>query len=525
MIAGRDLSRVPKVSVRRVAAYLKKRIEDDPKLAFLGVEGEVSNLRINASGHAYFAIKDGDALLECVAFATDAATFPEIKNGTAVIAYGKIATYAPRSIYQLTVRHIELAGVGRLFQRYEELKRALAAEGLFREERKRPLPRYPFRVALVGSQGGDGTRDFLTQARIRAPHVSVELFETPVQGDVAPQIIAALERACASRPDFVVLARGGGSFEDLFVFSNERLVRRVAACAVPVVTAIGHEADVPLVDLAADRRASTPSTAAQTVLPRRDDLLADIGRSALALNRSLKAHVGRLRYALERVEHRSVLADPAEIVQARRQRVDASAELLRRRAELRVRRVREGLSVVERRLLAASPGARLAARRERLAGLRRLLTPSASAQFAAHRRRFTALRSELDSAEGRIVAERLGRLHELEDRLTRCDPARRLPPLGSRVEEAARRLTSAAGRIIERRRNDLELRIAQLEGNNPDALLKRGYAIVKTAEGELVRDPVQAPPGTRVLVRVARGELSARVERNQPDAGEQIGLF
>jgi len=212
-------------------------------------------------------VKDRDAVLACFAYPSDAATFPAPKNGAAIIVYGSVSTYEKRSTYQLVTRHRELAGIGKLYARYEELKRRLEADGLFREDRKRPLPRYPFRVALIGSPAGEGTRDFLTQARLRAPHVLVELFEAPVQGDVAPQIIAALERAAASRPDLLLLARGGGSFEDLFVFNDERLVRWVAASPIPIVTAIGHEADVPLVDLAADHRAPTPSTAAQTVLP------------------------------------------------------------------------------------------------------------------------------------------------------------------------------------------------------------------------------------------------------------------
>jgi exodeoxyribonuclease VII large subunit len=503
VIAGRDLSRVPKVSVRRIAAYLRKKVEDDPKLAFLGVEGEVSNLRVNASGHAYFAIKDAEALLECVAFATDAATFPELKNGTAIIAYGKIATYAPRSIYQLTVRHVELAGLGRLFQRYDELKRKLQAEGLFDEARKRPLPRYPFRAALVGSKSGDGTRDFLTQARLRAPQVEVELFEAPVQGDVAPQIIAALARAAASKPDLLVLARGGGSFEDLFVFNDERLVRWIVASPIPIVTAIGHEADTSLADLAADRRAPTPSTAAQTVLPRRDDLLAALRRDLLALNRGLKTHVVRLRYALEKVEHRSALADPTAILATRRQRVDGAGEALQRSGEQRLRRFRERLTATNARLWAASPEARLAARRERLTGLRRLLSYN----------------------ENRVLNERLGRLRDWDDRLKRRDPARRLSTLKAHVDDGAGRLQRAAARSFERRGEALRFWQTRLDGNDPEALLKRGFAIVKTTGGEVVRDAAQAPPGTRLQVTLARGELKARVERDGPDAGEQIGLF
>jgi exodeoxyribonuclease VII large subunit len=155
------------------------------------------------------------------------------------------------------------------------------------------------------------------------------------------------------------------------------------------------------------------------------------------------------------------------------------------------------------RLLAASPEARLAARRERLTGLRRLL----------------------GYAETRLLNERLGRLHDWDDRLTRRDPARRLGPLKVRLDDAAGRLNRAASRSFERRRGDLRLALTRLEGNNPEALLQRGYAIVKTTGGEVVRDAAQAPPGTRLQVTLARGELKARVERDGPDAGEQIGLF
>jgi exodeoxyribonuclease VII large subunit len=333
--------------------------------------------------------------------------------------------------------------------------------------------------------------------------VRVELFEAPVQGEVAPQIIAALARAAASKPDLLVLARGGGSFEDLFVFNDERLVRWIAAAPIPVVTAIGHEADTSLADLAADHRAATPSAAAQTVLPRREDLLAALRRDALALNRSLKMHLVRLRHALERVEHRTALADPTAILAARRQRVDGAADALARGGEQRVRRLRERLAATNGRLLAASPQARLAARRERLSGLRRLL----------------------GYAETRVLNERQGRVRDWNERLKRRDPARRLDPLKSRVDDTAGRLQRAAARGVERQREELRHWRTRLDGNNPEALLKRGFAIVKTAGGEVVRDSAQAPPGTRIEVTLARGELIARVERDGPDAGKQIGLF
>src|SRR5208282_1075592 len=162
--------------------------------------------------------------------------------------------------------------------------------------RKKPVPRYPFRVALVGSQSGDGTRDFVIQVRQRAPHIALRLFQTPVNGLAAvPDIVRAIRAADASEADLLVVVRGGGSYEDLFGFSDERVVRAIAACVTPTVAAIGHERDTPLIELAADVRASTPSTAAQTVLPKREDLLRTVTERATAARRAFANRLVRAR--------------------------------------------------------------------------------------------------------------------------------------------------------------------------------------------------------------------------------------
>ena len=491
MIAGRDWSNVRVVGVARLANYLRRKLEADQKLAQIGVEGEISNLRVQSSGSWNFSLKDHDAVLECFAFPSDAATFPQARNGDALICYGRISTYEKKSTYQLQVRHVELAGVGRLYARYEELRRKLDAEGLFAESRKRPLPRFPFRVALVGSPTGEGTRDFLTQARARAPHVSVQLFETAVQGEIAAgQIVAALARACAAQPDLVVIARGGGSFEDLFVFSDERVVRAVANCPIPTVAAIGHEADAPLIDFAADRRASTPSTAAQTVLPRRDDLLRELAQRQDRFTRALRGRVTAARGALDRIERRSPLAAPAVLLATPRQRVDAAGESLRRTAEARLRALRDRVVALDRRLIARDPQARLTLQRERLDNARARLRGGA----------FDTLNVKH------------GRIDDLAERLGRVDPSRRFPRLMALLEESDRRIVAAGVRSAERRRDRLGILGAQLAAVDPEAPLQRGYAIVRRADGTLVRYPADAPAGTQLGIRLARGELRARVE-------------
>lgn len=473
----RDWSRIPVVGVSRLAGYVKRKLEGDPKLAMLGVEGEITNLRVQSSGSWNFDVKDRESVLACFAYPTDAATFPEAKNGDAVIVYGKVSTFEKSSRYQLIVRHAELAGVGALYARFEELRRKLEAEGLFREDRKRPIPPYPFRVALVGSPTGDGTRDFLTQAAARAPQVLVRVFPTQVQGDVATQIVGALRAAYAYAPDLVVVARGGGSFEDLFVFNDERVVRAIANAPIPVVTAIGHEANTSLADYAASRQAPTPSTAAQTLLPRRDELLRTLARDGDRLKRALDGRLHRWRAQLDRIKHGSPLADPTLLLAGRRQRLDRLTAALDRTAQARVVRARERIRVVERTLLHRSP----------------------ISLVAAWRARFEAARGRLDL---QFLAEKQGRRDEL-----------------------AERLSPAFARVIQRGKHRLEVLTAQLGAADPTAPMRRGFAIVRRPDGKALVDAADAPPGTRLQVELARGELTARVESEKADGGKQIGLF
>ncbi len=357
------------VPVGRLAIYLGRRIGEDPKLQWLGVQGEISGLREQPNGNVYFDLKDKDALLNCVAWSEAAAGFPPLRNGDAIVAVGAVGTFPRRSTYQLNVTIVEAAGgVGRMHAQYEERRRRLEAEGLFATARKRPLPRYPFRVGLISSRTANGAGDFLAQARALAPHVAIVLFETPVQGEAAaPEIVRAIERASRSDVDLVVLARGGGSFEDLFVFSDERVVRALAASRHPTVAAIGHEADAPLVDFVADARAATPSTAAQTVLPRRADLLRAIETRRTQIERAMRRTVARLVQELARIETRTPLASAEKFLGSRRQRLDLTAADLVRALDRDRRRRTERLGALVRRLDARSPAARLAQQRGRLA--------------------------------------------------------------------------------------------------------------------------------------------------------------
>ncbi|HEX3464429.1 MAG TPA: exodeoxyribonuclease VII large subunit [Candidatus Elarobacter sp.] len=481
MTAG-ERAEVRIVAVSRLANYIAGLFSRERAFARLGVRGEISNLRAQPNGNTYFDLKDRDALLNCVAFSEAAASFPELANGDEIVAYGSVVTYAKASRYQLRVLDVVAeGGAGALHRRYEALKARLTAEGLFAPERKRPLPRYPFRVALVTSEAADGARDFRTQAAARAPHVEVIVVPTPVQGErAAPEIARAIALANAMDVDVIVVARGGGSFEDLFAFSEERVVRALAASRVPTVSAIGHEADAPLTDFVADHRAATPSAAAQTILPRRDELLALVGE-----------------------RKRTLIRDADRAVATRRQHVDVASRHLLASARERIRRSESALVALERRLAKAAPAERLAQRRGR----------------------FEQVRERLGRAGATMVARRGERVAQDAARLRLADPMQRVAREMAATGRRAERLDAAMQRFIERRRARFEVIAASLSGHDPETILQRGYAIVEAEDGRSLTDAALVPPGSLIRARLARGSLTARVEREGTHGGRQISLF
>jgi exodeoxyribonuclease VII large subunit len=455
------------VGVKRLADYLRRKLESDGALRNVSVRGEISNYSVQKSGHVNFDLKEGEAVIRCFAWASDASAFPALSNGVAIVATGGVSTYAPKSVYQLVVRSAVLEGVGNLHALFEERKKLLAAEGVFDAARKRALPAFPFRVALVSSRTSDGAIDFVTLLHHRAPHVAVVWYESAVQGTAAPaELCAALRRASAADVDCIVVTRGGGSFEDLFPFSDESVVRAVAKARHPVISAIGHTADQQLCDFAADLHVETPSAAAKAIgfatselLARTNDRVARARRSA---DLSFDRRSARLHHALVR----SKLVEPRSFL----------LPLVQRVAEL------DGQ-------LGAAVRAAANGRLERVRGLvRRLEVHDPSRRLAERGLALGRLAARLDAAEERVLQRARNRRNALALAL---DPVARVAS-----ERFARRL---------------ELALVRLDGNSPERLLKQGYAMV-TFRGAIVRDPVAVPLGEVVEARLAHGTLSARVE-------------
>lgn len=294
-------------------------------LGVLWVEGELSNFSQPSSGHWYFSLKDREAQVRCAMFRLkNAALGFTPKAGQHVIARGRVSLYEPRGEYQLIVDHLEEAGVGALQREFERLKTKLAAEGLFASEHKRGLPRFPRRIGIVTSPTGAAVRDVLNVLARRFPPAAVLVYPTAVQGAAAaPGIVQALQLACTRADcDVLILARGGGSLEDLWAFNDERVARAIRACAVPVVAGIGHEIDFTIADFAADVRAPTPSGAAELVAPDRLECLEALSRLAARMGACMRREVRIVSSRLESVRMRLKQAHPGMRLAHQAQRLD-----------------------------------------------------------------------------------------------------------------------------------------------------------------------------------------------------------
>lgn len=482
------------LSVRALTERLRRTLET--RYPFVWVRGEVTNLSRPASGHVYFSLKDAEAQLQCVWFRSrqrEAQNFDPLTgevfdgprpsplsllaNGLELLCAGRVSVYAPRGQYQLVVELVQPAGAGLLAQAFEERKRRLAAAGYFAQERKRPLPWNPRRVALITSPGGAAIHDFLELAQVRGCAAEIRVFPVSVQGErAAPEIVAAMGEANAQGwAEVIVLIRGGGSLEDLWAFNEPVVAEAIFRSRLPVLAGIGHEVDVSLADLTADRRAATPSHAAQLLWPLRAELRQRLDEMELALGRAVERRVERAAHALGLLERGLSWASPAR----------------------RVERLGERLARLERALPAAT---------------RHWWVEKARHLDSLERRRRSAFTQE--GLRGRALS--LDMLAAALPRLVRERAARAatsLDGLEGRLARAVARLLESRGAALER----LELTLAARDPLRP---LARGYALLLRENGSVARSVTDFSPGDQLRARLYDGALTARVEATTPDAGK-----
>ena len=448
--------------VSELVSQVRERIEDE--FGDVWVEGEISNYRPAPSGHVYFTLKDTNGQLPIVLFRRQAMLLrfrPE--DGLHVLIRGKVTIYEQRGQMQLVAETMEPVGAGSLQLAFEQLKEKLKAEGLFDAGRKRPLPTFPRTVAIVTSPTGAVIRDFLNVAGRRHSGLNVLLYPVSVQGDQAPaEICAALEeinaaaKADAHFADLIVVARGGGSLEDMAAFNSERVARAIAASHLPVVSAVGHETDFTIADFVADLRAPTPSAAAELITEAQHTIAE----------------------RLATLDHRLERAARFQLLQARQ-----------KLARLEVSRVE----------------ARVAAHHHRLA------------------QRLDELGFRMEAALHAALRQQRAHLSELAAAVLNSDPRQRLAEARGTLAELSQRLAHVLDRRLQGQAARLAALDARLHSLSPLAVLDRGYALLLTANGAVVRSTAQLEPGDAFTTRLADGSLTGRVEsihRTPPTRGK-----
>lgn len=453
------------IPVSTLVRYLKGQLEGNPVLHGVLVEGEISNLRQPYSGHWYFSLKDDRAAVPCVMFASANRNVRfEVHNGDKVIVRGDVTVYESEGRMQIIAAGMQPSGIGALFLQLEQLKKKLHAEGLFAEEHKKPLPRYPMDIAVVTGNQTAARSDVLITLRKRWPAAAVHEYTVPVQGaSAAPQIVQALRTADEGSHDVILLVRGGGSIEDLWCFNDESLARTIYEMRTPVITGVGHETDTTLVDYTSDFRANTPTGAAEAATPDVREVRVLLKQNEARILQAVRHSLHRKRTLLEQYASAPALRTP---------------QMLFREQEMRLDYIREKLSQAVR-----------SAEKKRIAWqtLHYRLTKTTLQRSAE-------IRTVLQNQESHLISS--------AQLLIRTQK--------NRTELAALGLKNAALRIAERRRTALEKEMRLLDAYSPLKVLDRGYSIV-THEGRAVRRSGELNSGDLISIRFAEGTAEAEI--------------
>jgi exodeoxyribonuclease VII large subunit len=462
------------------------------------VKGEVSNFKPHAaSGHIYFTLKDSEACIDCVMWRSDAARLKfDVSDGLEVLADGRVAVYPQRGKYQLYVETLQPLGQGALELAFKQLRAKLEREGLFLPERKKPLPEFPSRVVIVTGAQTAALQDVLKVLR-RFPWVKLFVYPVPVQGDGAGERIAGalahLNRTAGAigGADLILLARGGGSLEDLWAFNEETVARAIASSKIPVVTGIGHEVDTSIADLVADYFAHTPTEAAQVISRNWRTAPEVVESSALRLGRELRNVMAHARGRLAAVERHEAFRRPLDRVRSLQQHLDHQQTTLRHLVAAAVRVAQWRVGELHARLEQVGPAFVVSRFRSRLADAQRRLARGASA--------------------------RLFRSHEHVARLNtdfvRLDPRHRIRVLDERLRTLQCRLNCAAG-VLQRRRGERVESLARfLHAVGPEQVLRRGYSITTRKKGgAILRSAGDVRPGERLVTRFSDGQVESVAE-------------
>ena len=457
---------IPEYTVSEISGAVRLTLEG--AFSRVRVRGEITEFKRYSSGHLYFSLKDSQGKLSGVVWKY---VVPRLgispENGLEVVATGRISSYGERSSYQLVVERMEYAGEGAILAQIQRLKQRLESEGLFAKERKKPLPRLPSVIGVITSLQGAVLHDIQTTLQRRFPRF-ILVWSVPVQGEGSAEKIAEaiqgfdkLEGTEAiPRPDVLIVARGGGSLEDLMAFNAESVVRAVSACRIPLISAVGHETDITLIDYVADQRAPTPTAAAEMVIPARTDLCAQITQHIARAMSAVARHVQRVRLRFNAIV--ALLPDLPSLLQTERLKLDTRSQ----------------------KLITVS-GVFMQNQRERLLRLER--------RFPAKEVLFTIWQRQIIALQGRLLSALQKNKQEWRIRQERC------------------RLSSAfLSALLREKRGALATLVGRLEAVSPQAVLARGYALV-SVDGKPITAAALLHEGQKVALTFADGTRGATI--------------
>ncbi len=485
------------ISVSALTRMIKRALEDHLPERII-VAGEISNLKQHASGHVYFSLKDAQSQIPAVMWKGRANKVRfELANGLAVIATGQVEVYEPQGKYQLMVTKVVPEGMGALELAFRQLKEKLAGEGLFEPSAKKALPGFVRTVALVTSETGAAVRDMIRTLIRRFTPLRILLYPVAVQGaGAAEQIAGALgdldrQKEKLGGIDLIILGRGGGSLEDLWAFNEEVVARAIFACRIPIISAVGHETDVTIADMVADKRAATPTAGAQLAVPVLSELLDGLHINRTRLGRFIGQTVQLCRGRLERVLASRFFREPLAEVMSKGQRLDEVSARLGKAMSERLGGAIKRTGQLERRLLRVGPSAALA----RAAG------------------EVSSVRERLRRNTDRRVLRAERELHYKMVALARWGPGQLIRVKDAHLRAAGGRLRRGVqvARDIQLKR--LEALEARLRAVGPERVLARGYSVTTdAASGQLITDAERLGVGQEILTRLHKGHVESTVK-------------
>ncbi len=386
------------LTISEVTRYIKAMMEEDVVLQDVWLRGELSNVKLHSRGHLYFTVKDDKSRMQAVMFAGHnryLAFKPE--NGMKVLLRGEVNVYEPYGQYQFYAKEMQPDGVGSLYLAYETLKAKLEGEGLFASERKKPIPTYPSRIAVVTSQTGAAIRDIVTTLKRRYPVAQMTLFPVLVQGEQAPSsIVYAIKQAIAANCfDVMIVGRGGGSIEELWAFNDEGVARAIAASTIPIISAVGHETDYTISDFVADLRAPTPTAAAELAVPDQNELLRTLVNLRKRLTQCMKDQIAREGSKLERLKRSYAFKYPEQLVRQKEQELDGYLDRLKRVAKHSLQDQASQLLHLERSLKRLHPDIQVKQAKEKTNQLHVALVKAMKDQLNTKRQPFQKAVGEL----------------------------------------------------------------------------------------------------------------------------------